>query len=80
MNCFGPAWRDSDRPDDRGRAATLATLLGGSGHNGIIAQLMLKPGHIIIERRPGAPYRPVWVRCGGTDPAALSQVQLNKRI
>ena len=55
MNCFGPAWRDSDRPGDRGRRCDASTLLGGSGDNGIIARLMLKPGHIIIEHRPDAP-------------------------
>jgi hypothetical protein len=36
--------------------AMLATLLGGCGDDGIIARLMLKPGHIIIERRLDAAY------------------------
>jgi hypothetical protein len=34
----------------------LATLLGGCGDDGIIARLLLKPGHIIIERRPDTAY------------------------
>jgi len=37
-------------------AAALTTLLGGCGDDGIIARLLLKPGHIIIERRPDAAY------------------------
>ena len=34
----------------------FATLLGGCGDDGIIARLLLKPGHIIIERRPDTAY------------------------
>src|ERR1700760_1112113 len=41
-------------------AAMLATLLGGCGDDGIIARLMLKPGHIIIERRPDAAYEKIF--------------------
>jgi hypothetical protein len=37
-------------------AAMLTTLLGGCGDDGIIARLMLKPGHIIIEHRPDVAY------------------------
>ena len=36
--------------------AGFATLLGGCGDDGIIARLLLKPGHIIIERRPDTTY------------------------
>ena len=36
--------------------AGFATLLGGCGDDGIIARLLLKPGHIIIERRPDTAY------------------------
>jgi hypothetical protein len=32
------------------------TLLGGCGDDGIIGRLLLKPGHIIVERRPDAIY------------------------
>jgi hypothetical protein len=34
----------------------LAALLGGCGEDGIMARLMLKPDHIIIEQRPDAAY------------------------
>lgn len=34
----------------------LATLLGGCGDDGVISRFMLKPDHIIIERRPDAAY------------------------
>jgi hypothetical protein len=30
-----------------------AVLLGDGGDDGLFARLLLKPGHIIIERRPG---------------------------
>ena len=57
MNCFGPRFGGAVI----GRvmafvAAALATLLGGCGDDGIIARLLLKPGHIIIERRPDLTY------------------------
>ena len=57
MNCFGPRFGGVLI----GRMVTfaavaLATLLGGCGDNGIIARLLLKPGHIIIERRPDLAY------------------------
>ena len=61
MKCFGP------RPGRTliGRviafaAAALAALLGGCGDDGIIARLLLKPGHIIIERRPDAAYEKIF--------------------
>ncbi|HEY2535331.1 MAG TPA: hypothetical protein VGJ20_46820 [Xanthobacteraceae bacterium] len=41
-------------------AVALATLLGGCGDDGIIARLLLKPGHIIIERRPDAVYEKIF--------------------
>lgn len=34
----------------------FATALGGCGDDGIISRLLLKPGHIIIERRPDVAY------------------------
>src|SRR5271166_3392871 len=34
----------------------LTVWLGGCGDEGIMARLMLKPGHIIIEQRPDAAY------------------------
>ena len=34
----------------------LATLLAGCGDDGILARLLLKPGHIIVERRPDIAY------------------------
>jgi hypothetical protein len=34
----------------------LAAFLGGCGENGIMARLMLKPDHIVIEQRPDAAY------------------------
>lgn len=34
----------------------IATMLAGCGDDGIIARLLLKPGHIIIERRPDIAY------------------------
>jgi hypothetical protein len=34
----------------------LTVWLGGCGEEGIMARLMLKPGHIIIEQRPDAAY------------------------
>src|SRR5215469_8457235 len=57
MNCLGPRVGGALI----GRMITfaavgLATLLGGCGDDGIIARLLLKPGHIIIERRPDAAY------------------------
>lgn len=36
--------------------AGLAILLAGCGDDGILARLLLKPGHIIIERRPDIAY------------------------
>ena len=30
----------------------VAALLGGFGDDGLMARLLLKPGHIIVERRP----------------------------
>jgi hypothetical protein len=57
MNCFGPRFGGAliSRMITFA-AATLATLLGGCGDDGIIARLLLKPGHIIIERRPDLTY------------------------
>ena len=57
MKCFGPRFGGALV----GRmiafvAAAFATLLGGCGDDGIIARLLLKPGHIIIERRPDLVY------------------------
>jgi hypothetical protein len=50
--------------------AVLATLLGGCGDDGILAWLLLKPGHIIIERRPDVAYErffPYYVElCAGS--------------
>jgi hypothetical protein len=50
--------------------AALATLLGGCGDDGLIARLLLKPGHIIIERRPDPVYErffPYYVElCAGS--------------
>jgi hypothetical protein len=37
-------------------AVVVATLLGDGGDDGLIARLLLKPGHIIIERRPDPVY------------------------
>ena len=48
----------------------LAALLGGCGDDGIIARLLLKPGHIIIEHRPDTAYEalfPYYVElCAGS--------------
>jgi hypothetical protein len=37
-------------------AAVLAALFAGSGDDGLLARLLFKPGHIIIERRPDVAY------------------------
>ncbi len=37
-------------------AALFTSFLGGCGDDGIIARFMLKPGHIIVERRPDPAY------------------------
>jgi hypothetical protein len=39
-----------------GALALLLTVLGGCGDDGIIGRLLLKPGHVIVERRPDAAY------------------------
>jgi hypothetical protein len=39
-----------------GVLALLLTFLGGCGDDGIIGRLLLKPGHVIVERRPDAAY------------------------
>jgi hypothetical protein len=39
-----------------GALALLLSLLGGCGDDGIIGRLLLKPGHVIVERRPDAAY------------------------
>jgi hypothetical protein len=39
-----------------GALALPLTLLGGCGDEGIIGRLLLKPGHVIVERRPDAAY------------------------
>ena len=39
-----------------GAAVLVAALFGDGGDDGLIARLLLKPGHIIIERRPDAAY------------------------
>jgi hypothetical protein len=48
----------------------LATALSGCGDDGIIGRLLLKPGHIIIQRRPDAAYErlfPYYVElCAGS--------------
>src|SRR5215472_12254979 len=48
----------------------LATLLAGCGDDGILARLLLKPGHIIVERRPDIAYEklfPYYVElCAGS--------------
>jgi hypothetical protein len=48
----------------------FGTVLGGCGDDGIIARLLLKPGHIIIERRPDTAYEelfPYYVElCAGS--------------
>jgi hypothetical protein len=48
----------------------FATLLGGCGDDAILARLLLKPGHIIIERRPDTAYEklfPYYVElCAGS--------------
>jgi hypothetical protein len=48
----------------------FATVLGGCGDDGIIARFLLKPGHIIIERRPDTAYEelfPYYVElCAGS--------------
>jgi hypothetical protein len=36
--------------------AVLAMLLSGCGEDGVISRFMLKPDHIIIERRPDRAY------------------------
>jgi hypothetical protein len=50
--------------------ALLLTLLGGCGDDGIIGRLLLKPGHVIIERRPDPAYErlfPYYVElCAGS--------------
>ena len=57
MKCFGPRFgRTVIGRVIAFAAATLAILLGGCGDDGIVARLLLKPGHIIIERRPDAAY------------------------
>jgi hypothetical protein len=51
-------------------AAVLAALVGSSGVDGLIARLLLKPGHIIVEQRPDAAYEtlfPYYVElCAGS--------------
>jgi hypothetical protein len=51
-------------------AVGLAVLLSGCGDNGIIGRLLLKPGHIIVERRPDTAYEklfPYYVElCAGS--------------
>ena len=51
-------------------AALLAALLGGCGDDGLLARLLLKPGHIIVEQRPDAAYEklfPYYVElCAGS--------------
>jgi hypothetical protein len=37
-------------------AAVLTALLGDGGDNGLLSRLLLKPSHIIIERRPDPAY------------------------
>jgi hypothetical protein len=37
-------------------AVVVAALFGDGGDDGLIARLLLKPGHIIIERRPDVAY------------------------
>jgi hypothetical protein len=53
-----------------GALALLLTLLGGCGDDGIIGRLLLKPGHVIIERRPDLAYErlfPYYVElCAGS--------------
>jgi hypothetical protein len=53
-----------------GVMAGLITLLGGCGDDGIIARFLLKPGHIIVERRPDTAYEqlfPYYVElCAGS--------------
>jgi hypothetical protein len=48
----------------------LAAFLGGCGDDGIVARALLKPGHIIIERRPDLAYEqlfPYYVElCAGS--------------
>jgi len=36
--------------------ALLASLLSGCGEDGVISRFMLKPGHVIVERRPDPAY------------------------
>lgn len=51
-------------------AVVVAALFGDGGDDGLIARLLLKPGHIIIERRPDAAYErlfPYYVElCAGS--------------
>jgi hypothetical protein len=51
-------------------AAGLAALVGSGGADDLIARLLLKPGHIIIEQRPDAAYErlfPYYVElCAGS--------------
>lgn len=48
----------------------FGVLLGGCGDDGIIARLLLKPGHIIVEHRPDTAYEklfPYYVElCAGS--------------
>src|SRR5215469_7359145 len=48
----------------------VAALLGGFGDDGLMAWLLLKPGHIIVERRPDPAYEklfPYYVElCAGS--------------
>jgi hypothetical protein len=39
-----------------GALAGFLSFLGGCGDDGIIGRLLLKPGHVIVERRPDATY------------------------
>ena len=51
-------------------AIGFATLLGGCGDDGILARILLKPGHIIVEKRPDEAYErlfPYYVElCAGS--------------
>jgi hypothetical protein len=51
-------------------ASVIAAFLGGCGDDGIISRLLLKPGHVIIERRPDPAYErlfPYYVElCAGS--------------
>jgi hypothetical protein len=60
----------SPRPLGALAGVLLAALLGGCGDDGIIARALLKPGHIIVERRPDLAYEqlfPYYVElCAGS--------------